>query len=70
MIDTTTMTPLEVWKSGLDVLSRELGAEGMIRFLQLFERGSGDYTLDRDNWLPSSNVQALVAQMKLKEMSN
>lgn len=46
------MTPNELRQAGLDVLVRELGPVGMVRFIQQFERGKGDYTRERHQWLP------------------
>jgi hypothetical protein len=36
-------------RQGLEALARELGPVGMVRFLQLFENGSGDYVKDRQD---------------------
>lgn len=48
------MTPLsarlsqdEIHETGLEVLSSELGPVGMVRFIQQFDKGSGDYTAER-----------------------
>jgi hypothetical protein len=38
-------------QAGLDALRRDLGAAGMVRFLQQFEMGKGDYTAERWQWL-------------------
>lgn len=35
---------------GLAALKRELGAAGMIRFLQQFDRGTGDWASERHAW--------------------
>ncbi|MGE0378393.1 MAG: hypothetical protein AB7I48_06675 [Planctomycetaceae bacterium] len=53
------MTLDEIRCRGIEALARELGPVGMIRFLQQFETGSGDYTRDRDQWLP--DVTAAIA---------
>lgn len=42
----------EIRQQGIDALTRELGTVGMIRFLQQFETGKGDYTAERHQWLP------------------
>jgi len=42
----------EIRQHGIDALARELGPVGMIRFLQQFETGKGDYTIERHQWLP------------------
>jgi len=49
----------EVRRRGLEALARELGPAGLIRFLQQFESGSGDYTQERHQWL-SDDVQEIV----------
>ena len=49
----------EIRQHGIDALARELGPVGMIRFLQQFETGKGDYTLERHQWLPD-DVDAIA----------
>jgi hypothetical protein len=46
-MNTQTMTPQQIRAAGLDALSRKLGVAGMIRFMQQFEMGHGDYSKDR-----------------------
>jgi len=46
-------TPEEIRTKGLSVLKRELGVAGMIRFLQQFDRGSGDWATERHKWADS-----------------
>jgi hypothetical protein len=48
-----TMTPEGLRQAGLAALRRDLGVAGMVRFLQQFEMGSGDYTAERWQWLPA-----------------
>jgi hypothetical protein len=55
-----TMTLDQIRINGLGALTRELGVVGMIRFLQQFETGHGDYTRDRYTWLPDADVATLV----------
>jgi len=51
------MSPLEKMSDetlsvdALAVLQRELGLDGLARFLRLYRSGSGDYTRDRHRWL-------------------
>jgi hypothetical protein len=63
------MTLEEVRVAGLKALSRELGPVGMVRFLQQFETGSGDYTLDRHTWLGDPTVDALVEKIGKRRTS-
>jgi len=37
----------QIRKDGMDALIKKLGPDGMIRFIQQFDSGSGDYTKDR-----------------------
>jgi hypothetical protein len=56
-----TMTSETLRQAGLDALRRDLGAAGMVRFLQQFEMGSGDYTAERWQWLPAdADVETLT----------
>ena len=38
-------------RDGLEALRKRLGRAGMIRFLQQFETGAGDYAVDRRAWV-------------------
>ncbi len=49
----------EIRRMGLDALARELGPVGMVRFLQQFETGSGDYTAERAGLLGTPSVAEL-----------
>ena len=40
----------EVRQEGLEALRERLGRADMIRFLQQFETGSGDYARERHEW--------------------
>ena len=60
----TTMTMEEVRTAGLEALKRELGLVGMIRFLQQFETGQGNYTEDRHQWLDNLDIDTIVAEIK------
>lgn len=55
---------LRIRKIGLDTLSKGLGHLGMVRFLQQFETGSGDYTKERKNWLKSIKVKDIISEIK------
>jgi len=58
-----TMTPQQIRAAGLAALSRELGAVGMIRFMQQFEMGQGDYSKDRHQWLDQYSVADIVQML-------
>lgn len=54
------MTLSEVRKVGLEALVQALGQIGMLRFLQQFEVGRGDYTKERDQWLSKMSIQDIA----------
>jgi hypothetical protein len=58
-----TMTLAQIQNKGLDLLARELGPVGLIRFLQQFESGFGDYTAERDEWLGQPTVENLAQEL-------
>jgi hypothetical protein len=45
-------------------LSRELGPVGLVRFLQQYEVGFGDYTTERHDWLGDPSVQDIYQEIK------
>jgi len=55
-----TMTLEQVRVTGLRALSRDLGPVGLVRFLQQFETGYGDYTTERHRWLGEPAVQDIA----------
>lgn len=59
MIDANNATLEQIRAAGLDALRRELGVVGMVRFLQQFEAGSGDYVEERQNFVGRVGVRAL-----------
>ena len=60
-----TMTPETLRQAGLDALRRELGPTGMVRFLQQFEMGCGDYTAERWQWLTAdADVDSLAIEIE------
>ena len=49
---------------GLEVLVRELGATGLIRFLQVYEHGNGDYTQERADILPPQTAAQIAEKIR------
>ena len=49
-------TPEQIRTAGLAALKRELGPAGMIRFLQQFDRGSGDWASERADWAKCTSL--------------
>ncbi len=61
------MTPQQIRVAGLAALSRELGLVGMIRFMQQFEMGQGDYSKDRHQWLDKYTVDDIAKMVREKK---
>ena len=62
-MNTGTMTLDQIRREGLKALERDLGPDGMIRFLQQFETGWGDYTKERHKWLKETSVETLAEKI-------
>ena len=56
----TRLSPQEIRRKGLEALAEALGPVGMIRFLQQFDLGTGDYTKDRAKWLEDLSIDEIV----------
>jgi hypothetical protein len=65
-----TMSLEEIRVRGLKALSRELGAVGLVRFLQQFEVGYGDYTAERHTWLKERTVSDIAEEIARERASN
>lgn len=61
---TRAMTLEEIRLTGLEALAKALGPVGLVRFLQQFETGSGDYTAQRDQILGQKSVKELSAELE------
>lgn len=76
MIHTTTpvqypqsMTLEQIKLTGMQVLLQHLGAVGMVRFLQQFQTGWGDYTTERHTWLDQDEDVRTLAQKIIAQRS-
>jgi hypothetical protein len=63
MTSVEQMTDEQFERYALEVLQRELGADGFARFLRLNRSGRGDYTRDRMEWQKSLGVDDIVASL-------
>ena len=61
------MTLNEIQQADLATLSRELGPVGFVRFLQMFERGYGDYSQERSGWLEEQSVDDIPKRIQEKQ---
>ncbi len=57
------MTDEQFERHALEVLKRELGIDGLARFLRLNRAGKGDYTLDRMRWQNDLTVEEIIASL-------
>ena len=64
MIATDHLTDEEFERQALDVLLRELGPDGLARFLRLTRSGSGDYTRDRQEWQKTLTLDDILASIR------
>jgi hypothetical protein len=58
------MSPADIRKAGLEAVAKKLGPLGMVRFLQQFETGRGDYTKERAQWLKDIGIQEIVSEIR------
>jgi len=63
-VNAQLMTPQQIRVAGLAALTRELGLVGMIRFMQQFETGQGDYSIDRHQWLDQYTVDDIAKMVR------
>ena len=63
-MSTEELTQEQVRLIGLEALGRELGATGLIRFLQLYEQGSGDYTRERAALLSNQTIDEITQRIE------
>jgi len=62
-MNVSQMSLEQIRQQGLKALARELGPAGLVRFLQQFESGRGDYTSDRHQWL-TDDVRTIARRVK------
>jgi hypothetical protein len=54
--------PSALRRAGIEALTKALGPVGMARFLRLYDRGVGDYTAERDQWLGEWDVDRIFQE--------
>jgi hypothetical protein len=69
-MSTQELTQEQVRLMGLQVLARELGATGLIRFLQLYEQGSGDYSREREDLAANQTVDDIAERISRRRNEN
>ncbi len=63
-MNTNVMTNNEIRRTGFQVLIPNLGAIGMVRFLQQSDLGWGDYTKEHSQWLGNPTLDEIAAEIK------
>jgi hypothetical protein len=61
------MTMNEIRKAGIEALTQALGPAGMLRFIQQFDLGHGDYTKDREKLLEHYTIEEIIEGIKQLE---
>jgi hypothetical protein len=61
------MTLEQIRVTGLAALLEKLGPDGMIRFLQQFETGTGDYSTERQTWINQLDMDTLIADIRKRQ---
>jgi hypothetical protein len=64
MISVDNMTDEDFERRAFAILQRELGLDGLARFLRLNRAGSGDYTRDRHQWLGGTTIEEIMADLE------
>lgn len=63
----THTSPMELYRHGVAILTDHLGPVDSIRFLQLLDPGSGDYTAARQNQPDTGSIESLCEDIKAYE---
>lgn len=58
------MTDEELYRHALEVLQRELGTDGLARFLRLSQTGGGDYTREHEQWQRDLTLDQILESIR------
>ena len=61
------LTPAELNARGFNALIDALGYVDAVRFLKQFDNGSGNYTLERAQWLDRLSLDEIVADIQQRQ---
>ena len=64
MIPLEKLSDEDFERHALAILRRELGLDGLARFLRVYRAGTGDYTRDRHRWLEGATIQDIMAEVE------
>jgi hypothetical protein len=69
-LDGGSATPAELRRAGIEALIEALGPVGMVRFLQQFDSGHGDYTALRHALLGDPSADELMDEVERRRKSS
>lgn len=64
MIAIDQLTDEQFERYALELLQRELGPNGLARFLRLNRSGMGDYTRDREQWQKDLTLDQILESIR------
>ena len=64
MIAIDQLTDEQFERHALDLIQRELGPDGLARFLRLNRSGMGDYTRDREQWQKDLTLDQVLVSIR------
>ena len=62
--------PVAIRKTGLEVLTKELGPLGMALFMRQYDKGYGNYTEERNELLKGINVEDIEQELETIQSFN
>lgn len=60
-------TDYEIQEKAFHLLHQQLGISNLIRFMQQYDKGYGNYTKDRDGWQEKYTVDSLFDEIEAKK---
>ena len=63
MMDVNLSNPVEIRNAGIKALQEALGPVGMVKFMQQYDMGYGDYTKEKQNQ-PDISLEEIDALLK------
>lgn len=67
MTDIRNLNDEQLHEAVFDLVNREMGPAAVVRFLQSFRHGAGDYAADRQVWIDTlSEGEIMDGVMKLR----
>jgi hypothetical protein len=61
------MSDADLERHALAILHRELGLDGLARFLRVYRAGNSEYTRHRHRWLDGVTVEEIMAEVTRRE---